>query len=225
MLAFKSTEIPIEDLRLYFSGTQVRVHEGDKPPRWLEFQDAKSGGLFFTDGKEQVVMKRSPEVLLEQTFPVGFFNTKDSVLYGYRIPFRQVTKGIGKNNYHLATMESLVKETGLFSVDNATLKNLLQTLGSKRVYYNSELFNMIFEKSKYFTISESYVAIKGRKAFARALSPNFAMVPHPHNKDFLIFRHEHPVAELVSKTKIKILTEAFRRECSEFFTNQGATVL
>lgn len=227
MLTFKSTEIPIEDLKLYFGGTQVRVHEVDKPPRWLEFQDAKSGGLFFTEGQgKPVVIARRPEVLLEQVFPVGFFNSKESVLFGYRIPVRQVTKGIHRNNYCLEGIETILKERGLFAVESATFKVVLQSLSNKRaVPYSSELFNSLFEKPKYFKVSEAYVAIKGKKAFARALSPNFALVPHPHNKDFLVFRHEHPVAELVSKNKIKILMEEFRQECLGFFPQQGATVI
>jgi hypothetical protein len=225
MLAFKSTDIAVEDLNLYFSSTQVRVHEEEKPPRWLQFLTAKNGGVYFTDGKDDVVIKRSPSLILEQRFPVGFFNTKDSVLYGYRIPSRNVTKGINSHNYKLLGIEHILKDNGVFSVDTASLDAALQHLTKKRVIYAPDLFDSIFESPKYFKISEAYVAIKGRKAFSRALSPNFALVPHPHNKDFLIFRHERPVAELVSKNKIKILMEEFRQECLEFFPTQGATVI
>jgi hypothetical protein len=225
VLAFKSTDIAVEDLNLYFSSTQVRVHEENKPPRWLQFLTAKNGGVYFSDGKDDVVIKRSPDLVLEQRFPVGFFNTKDSVLYGYRIPARNVTKGINSHNYRLLTIENILKDNGFFSVDSEALKAILLRLTQKRVIYTPDLFESIFENPKYFKISEAYVAIKGRKAFSRALSPNFALVPHPHNKDFLIFRHERPVAELVSKNKIKILMEEFRQECLEFFPTQGATIV
>lgn len=228
MLAYKSTDIPIEDLRLYFGGTLVRVHEGNKAPRWLSFQEAKSGGLYFNSDSQPgqlLVMKRCPEVLLEQCFPIGFFNTKDSVVFGYRIPVRESRKGINRGNYNLQTIESILNQNGLFKVDSMVLKAQLQALSQKRVAFSTELFELLFEKSKYYTISEAYVAIKGKKAFSRALSPNFALVPHPHNKDFLVLRHEYPVAELVSKNKIKILMEEFRQECLNFFPNQGATVI
>jgi hypothetical protein len=225
VLAFKSTDISVEDLSLYFASTQVRVHENNKPPRWLQFLAAKNGGLYFSDGKDDVVMKREAGVVLEQRFPVGFFNTKDSVLYGYRVPARNVTKGINGHNYKLLRIESILKDNGFFAVDSQPLKEILQYLTLKKVLYTPDLFGSIFENPKYFKISEAYVAIKGRKAFSRALSPNFALVPHPHNKDFLIFRHERPVAELVSKNKIKILIEEFRQECLEFFPTQGATIV
>ena len=79
--------------------------------------------------------------------------------------------------------------------------------------------------SVYFSLSEAFVALKKKKAFARALSPNFVLAPHPQTKDFLIFYNKIPVAELVSKTNIKILVKEFRNDCCEFFNIEGIKIV
>ena len=224
MRLFKATDIPVADFNLYFGGCYVRVHEEGKAPRWLCFDGIKGNGMYFDGGN--VCIGRSAKVLLEERFPVGFYNTKDSVLYGHRMPIRQVTKGLARSNYSLRPVEKLVKDLGVMKDASSKLSLAFTSMDSKaRVTWSSAMFNGVFENPRYFSLSEAYVAMKKKAAFARALSPEFALVPHPHIKDFMILRHELPVAELVSKNKVRILMEEFRQECMDFFPDRGAMVV
>lgn len=220
MLLFKPKEFSQHDLSLYFENTIVRVHENGKPPRWMSFVEGGKEGITFSECGKKISFKKD-DILLEQIFPVGLFNTKTTVLFGERTGARQVTKGICKNNYSLLSMEKILSNSGMFKSTNASLTLALHTVSSQaRSFYSSEIFNLIFEKPRYFSLEEAFAAIRTRTVFSRALSSEFALVPHPYSKDFLIFRNDIPVAELVSKKKIKIIVEEFRQECFDFFVNE-----
>jgi hypothetical protein len=176
------------------------------------------------DGKYVFVKSSNEKATVEWHFPTGWYNTKKSAIFCMRMPKRQYLKGISANhNMEFLPAESMVKDYVVTT--NANIQALLQVLGKVASITNPATMKATFDNPTYFGFEESYIVMKEKKAFARALSPDFALLPHPSSKDFTIFCHDLAVAEVVTKNKIKMLLPHFKSECFDFFQKEGISVV
>lgn len=216
---------------MYFKNCLVRLisPEGKGQWVWCDGQVPKKGYQFRTANEvssafyvNKVEFKKWK---IETRFPVGFFNTKQSVVFGDRVGKRQNSKGLYfQQNYFLTTMEHLVSEAGL--TRGASEHVNLGLVYSGKIKICPELANFVFEQQKYVSLQEAFAQLRGKRVFARALSKDFAIVPHHELKsDYLIFLGHNPVAELLSRTKVRVVVPEFLQELANFFIPQGAEIL
>lgn len=235
MAIFRTTDFPAEDFSTYFAGTIMRLIGLDGKGQWLKFiQYEKPLGYHFCS--EHKVSRHSKccvyfdnttfaKMSIDITYPTGYRNTKKSVVYGERLGLRQSYKGLYSNhNYCLTPIESIISELGMLNTATAP-----QLVGIKEYSKYSQLTphlaNFIFEEQRFLCLHDAWAALRTRKVFSRALSPNFALVPAPTHRDFLIFLRQMPVAELLSGSKIRVFVKEFQDEIKEFFSPHGTTFL
>ncbi len=235
-MIFKIDDFRTSDFDLYFKGSIVCLIHPDEKKEWVHYHGYGSGGYFFRrEGasgplteKEAINRTQIKKYRIDVRFPVGFYNTKQSVVYGERIGARQNTKGLhAGHNYSLAPIELFLFDAGVFK-ETTSLSKVMRgvQLSMSEGELTVRLANEAFENPKYFTLPEACLEIRSRRAFARAISPLFAITPHHTNKDCLVFYHDIPVAEVVSKTyKVKVLVEDLRPELMHCLQQQGATFL
>lgn len=220
------------DMLLYFSGNFIKVSvDGEKPPIWAKYGGCNSSkGHTFTGAKETFyVVPKDPKAYIEWFCPSGWYNTKKSSVYCERIPKRQYYKGISNgHSIKFSSAESLAKEFGFFNTkDPETLEIMKElTVFSKVPTTVGEMESMFGDSSQHYpSLEESYVLLRAKKMFARALSSTLAIVPHPQTKDFIVFCNDVPVAELVTKNKVKVVVPEFKHECLDYFTKEGVSVV
>jgi hypothetical protein len=210
----------------------MRLIHPDGKPEWVWCDGWDGKNFIFRRGDKKtstftIDKTQIKKYSVDVKFPFGYFNTKKSTIFCQRSGARQNSKGLANGasiQYH--TMESIIIHSGIMSgvQSRAVLRGI--ELSSNESRLNPELVNASLEEPKYFSLSDALVQIRSRKVFSRALSPHFAVVPHHANKEYLMFFHESPVAEIVSKTnKIKVLAESLRPEITSLFEPQGATIL
>lgn len=222
-----------DDFGLYFKGTMVRlVPPANKgKPQWLNYNGLYPKGHNFGGDTPrdpgQTVSRQMFNKLykIEVKYPVGLFNTKQSVILcertGARYPYKGLSSSSSHGNYAVVHLEQVIRE---FVDLPQAMKDYLQL--HRKLSFSVDLANTCFEDPKYFSLHEAVAQIRSRKFFARALSRDFALLPHYAHKDFLIMYRRLPVADLVSKSlKIKIHNQALRREVGEFFGAQGAQIV
>lgn len=230
-MLFKINDFPNNDFDLYFRQCLVYLIDPEGKGSWVWYEgfEPRSGMYRFQTGKSvttifQVDKTQIKKYKIESRFPVGFFNTKESVVYCTRKGMRQNYKGLYlDHNFFIEGMEGLLMPYMKGFTDK-------QTMGvyalNKAAKLSPDLANAAFENPKYSPLVDALVGIRSRKVFSRALTPDFAITPHHVNKDYLLFFHTVPVAEIVSKAnKVKVLVEDFRQELVDLLEPQGATVL
>lgn len=215
-------------MKLYFNHNYVKVAaDGKSKSVWALYQGFDGVNHIFkmSDGKPMSIAQQHPSATVEWKIPTGWFNTKKSSVFSERMPKRQYYKGISAgHNVQFTTAECMAKEC--VKVKDEKALGLLSSLSSSKSFIlNPTTVGEIFEGGGYYGFEAAYMEMKAKKVFARALSEDFAMLPHPTSKDFLIFCHDVPVAEVVTKSKIKTLIPNFKPECSQFFQKEGIAVV
>ncbi len=78
--------------------------------------------------------------------------------------------------------------------------------------------NAVFETPYYPVWGLALAQLRAKKAFARALTPELMMMPHPASReDFLLFFNDMPVGEVVSKSKLRVLVPQLQEELEAYF--------
>lgn len=228
-MKIKIKEISHSDMSLYFEGTYARVLREGKPPVWASYSGSSGeSGFLFSDGEHSYTVSGS--TIVESTFPVGFFNREDtkSVMYGERISLRQNNKGLhfGKN-YQLFCMETLAADWGILKCESTKLAQgiqywLKEVQATKGI--NGTVLTQMFENSKYPSPQDAFNQVKNQIYYTRALSQDFALMPHSQNDNLLVFHHKLPVGELESKWKLKTIIPQYKHELKKFFEPKEVSV-
>lgn len=219
------------DMSLYFNGTYVRVsRDGVEKAEWSKYSGMhpSKGHVFARPSETFYVPVGHPKAYVEWIYPTGWFNTPKSAVFCQRVPRRQYSKGLSSSgNFRVTTAESLAKEYGFLKTDDPKLSELMGFLVlDAKVHMSVEFINSIFDGFPIYPgLEECYLLLKSKKVFSRALSPDFSLVPHPQTKDFLVFYDDMPVAEMLTKNKIKVVVPDFKTECLEYFHKEGITVV
>lgn len=223
------------DMCLYFNTCYLKVAVGGINPQWASYHGCNNGDHHFKVGKGSgenlLVPHGDKKTYVEWYYPTGWFNVKKTAIFCERLPKRQWHRGIKPgSNWSCTSAESIAKDAHLLTPADPTDKSAQEVLDSiksegKLAAYNSGFFTEIFESPVFTTVEEAYIAVKSKKAFCRALSKSWALIPHPHTKDLLIFLHDFPVAEMMTKTKVHALEAPFKPECQAFFLEKGITVV
>ena len=223
---------PGSDMNLYFHGCIVKVStDGVKDPVWMKYHGphTSEGGHAFeqVDKKVIYVPLMHPKAYIEWFFPTGWFNTKKSSLFCERIPKRQYLKGLHTQaNFRVASAEKLCHDLGFMSSKDESLgKALQQVLHEGKTVFNLGLVDSTFNKPVYPPFEDAYILLKSKKVFSRALTPDLSVVPHPSTKDFVVLCHDVPVAELLTKNKLKVFLPEFKPECLAYFQKEGVSVI
>lgn len=223
---------PGADMNLYFLGTMVKVSpDGEHDPVWMKYHGphkAEGGHQFEqADRKFISVPFKHPSAYIEWQMPTGWFNYKKSALFCERIPKRQYLKGLSKNaNFRMLTAEQICQEMGLFVTTDMELSAALKfVVHVSNVMFNIASIDEIFSKPIYPSFEDAYILLKSKKVFSRALTPELSLVPHPSTKDFVVLCHNIPVAELLTKNKLKMFLPEFKPECLAYFQKEGVSVV
>jgi hypothetical protein len=214
------------DMNLYFNHTFLRLVQPNKEPRWVRYHGFNGDGhdFQFSDGHHEIVPTRS-SVVLDWWYPTGWFNMKKSAAYFERLPKRQYQKGLSfGQNIQMRSAEAIAKELGMLH------KNSLDTemeyiMMEGKYTISLDLLESIFQNPVYPSLEESYVAIKSKKAFCRALNKDLLLIPSPTNSDCLVLCHQVPIAQMVTKSKVQVMLQEFKPECSAYFQKQGVSVV
>jgi hypothetical protein len=225
-MLYKTTDFPPEDFMMYFRNNLIRLVGPDGKAEWVRYDGADGPRQQFRRARED-----SSIFLLDKTtfkkykvdvrFPFGFFNTKTSVVLCERIGQRQNNKGLMDGvNFSASPMETIVYKAVKGEEMDMKIAYGIQW-AVKQFSLTPSLANFMFEESRYVPLTEAMIQIRSRKAFARALSPSLALVPHHQCKDFMVFYHDLPVAELLSKDKkVKVLVKDFHDELTNLLAHQ-----
>lgn len=206
------------DFDLYFKKSYVHVIPPNGKPEWMLYEGWHPEGYVFSRGTRKrlvVNAKAFEQYQFDVYFPTGFFNSKDSVVFVERRGLRQNMKGLhGTNTICLTAIETIVQD--LMS-ENTTLAVVLRVSPKLSVQFCNE----VLESPEYPELDKAKRQIRSGRVFARALSNSLALVPHHQTGDYMIFMRWHPVAELLSRNRIRILVPDFRPELVDFFAPRG----
>lgn len=233
------------DFELYFKGSFFKLIPPESNGEWVYYEGQENipGSWVFRRKLGNPPRRPSPAkpetfpkdffLLLSKTqwkksfvdvvFPVGFFNTRTSVVWCDRTGSRQNFKGLKLgHSWSMESMERIVKNT-FSGPENEAARSLLSSHCT--VSLTPDFLSSTVEAPKYPSLQDALIQVRSRKTFSRALSPHFAVTPHHANKDYLLFFFDTPVAEIYSReNKVKTLVEAFRQEITSLLEPQGAKV-
>lgn len=223
----------LNDCNTYFLGTMVRLIDPDGKGIWVWFDGYHSGkkGYQFNEGGKRDAPKvfyidktQIKKYSIEVLWPIGFYNTDDSVIHFQRRGTRMAYKGLCPSySVQVSSIEKILH--GALSPWPATIDALMKLRLKEVKDFNPAIMKYV-DEAKYLPLKEAGITLRKKGAFARALSKDFSLVPHHIHKDFLLFFHDTPVAEVLSKDyKIKMLVKEFTPETREFLEPQGAQFL
>lgn len=233
VMILKTTDFPGHDFDTYFRHTIVRMISGAGKAAWLYYLGQLSPNQYHFNGLNN--NKRNGPVLVvpkeefknwktEIVFPFGYFNTQGSVMFCQRIGQRQNSKGLCNQNYSTKPIIRIMRDWGFFK--DLPIEAVIKfEKAETEMALTPLLANLMFEDSRYFKVPDAHGQIRSGKALARALSPQFALVPHNQTRDSFIFLREWPVGVLLENNKIKVLIKEFRQELVDFFAPKHYKVI
>lgn len=232
MLKTKLSALNTQDIGLYFNSSFVRVQGLDPEPSWYHFDGFINGdGTFLLNGnngkREVAAAEWKKSVVFHSLFPHGFFNYKSSTVHCSRIPIRNVSQGLSKNNYSIQSAEEIVSEYGfLKSLSEGVqqhFKNVL--LPAARFKWTPKDLNGWLESPKYpENVDKALDEVRRGAKFSCAINSSVAAFPHPAAKGSLIMFDLSPVGECVDPKKVVCLMPAFLQELKDVFIPKGIAV-
>lgn len=224
MPKLKLSSLNENDINLYFNNSCVRVFGLDAQPRWYGMHGFGGQYDLLLKGEEGVktipkeIWKKS--VLFQSVFPHGFFNYKNSTVHCSRIPVRNVSQGISKNNFLMESAEELVHGFGMtrgMTAEKAA-HYVASIMTPSRIKLSAALLNKLFEPATYSKdVTKAMDEVRRGAAFSRALSSSMALVPHPCTKGSLVIFDRMPIGECIDKGIVHSLVKEFVQELKDMF--------
>lgn len=228
----KLSSLEPNDIGLYFNSSMVRVCGLDPEPRWYQFCGFLGPDNTFilkgekgTKSIEAAVWKKS--LSFHSIFPHGFFNFKNTSYYCSRIPVRNVSQGLSKNNYHMESAEEIVNGFGFPKyLSPAAAAHFQQVLlPASRFKTTPANLNLLLEPPQYpKDVKKAFDEVRRGAAFSRAITSTIALFPHPSTKGCLIMFGESPVGECTTPDIIVPLMPEFIQELKDVFSPHALLV-
>ena len=228
MSLFKIKDLTSGDFDLYFKGSLIRLLLEESKPEWVWYDGCTPEGLQFrrsnlANSKFYLGKKEFQKYQVESKFPTGLFNSRTSVVLCTRIGQRQNLKGIQlSTNFFAETLEDILYKQ---LVTSDPMGKAL-SFSAKKSHFSPEVANFLFENPRYLSLKDAIIQLRSRKAFARALSSEYALLPHTTGNNFLVFYRDLVVAEVFSKmNKVRPLRSEFTQDLQELLVPQGGNFL
>lgn len=232
MAKIKLSSLNREDIGLYFNNSIVRVLGIFDKPTWCLFEGMNhhSTFIFKVNSKER---KDFPSDQIRKhgifhvMFPTGYANYRNTSVFLERKPLRSPTHGLITSNYSVETAETLLYNYGVMSglTQAASTHFVSSILKENKFKFQPQSFQEVLEPIKYSTdVKKALDEVRRGAFFSRALSDNFALLPHGSKKGSTIFYRRFPIGECVIPGVVTTLVTQFEQELKDFFLPHGLSV-
>ena len=215
-------KLPYSDLRLYYTGTFMRVRPADGSSRWRwvyidDFGEAPRGVnvALRTEETTQVL----PTQQLQWDFevpPSGAYNYKNTAVLFFRAPLRQSIKGIAKNNTHFINLMRSVAKAGGIPTSFYTAHDFVLSAKS---------LNLLFEDMEPVSYEKGLEKIAKKQSLAYAVNSRISISQGIISKHPSIWLKTRLVGELDLKRQVIYpLHTAFVPELLSTFLDKGLIV-
>ena len=216
-------KLPHSDLRLYYSGTFLRVkREGtDNPFRWIYVEDFGEGttgiNVALRDGENAQLVLPLDHWKWDFEIPSsGAYNYKNTVVLFFRSPVRQTTKSIAKTNTHFINLMCEVAKAGGIPSSFYTAHDFVLSAKS---------LNLLFEDMEPVSYEKGLEKIVKKQSLAYAVNSRISISQGIISKHPSIWLKTRLIGELDLKREIIYpLHTAFVPELLSTFVDKGLIV-
>lgn len=232
MAELKLSTLSNDDIGLYFNSSYVRVLGLHETRRWHRYKGfSKDGSLSFEYATKDIVTLPQDvwkkQLIIDSKFPVGAFNFRKTVLFGTRIPVRHVGQGLSGQNFKLTSAEELYWDLPFarnLPSEVATFFQVNMLKESKPKWFG-KILDELFEQSTYpKDVAKAIDEVRRGAAFARALTRELSVMPHPSSKGVLVFYDQFPIGECLKAGTIQALYSEFFIELHDFFSSHNISI-
>ena len=232
MPKLKLSTLTNSDMEKYYYGGVVRVLGCGGAPVWMGYRHMKGDGslsLWPSKGKELIIPQEEwkKKLMFHSIFPVGFFNYKDTSVFCSRIPVRNVAQGITGQNFNIELAQGLCLDSGFTTAMPEKYRTHFQQMVAKKKHLTptADVCNELFEPAKYSSdVIKAMDEVRRGAIFSRALSKDFALMPHPTQTGCTVYHGKFLIGESTTPNKVRSVHPAFKQELMDFFIPRGIPV-